>query len=102
MELSLGLLLFRTHKTKHYVDTKNEKKTIGKEFDLITAKDLLGRRFSPRQWMVEGLVKQRQLALVYAGSGLGKSWLSWSIACMVAGTGKGLKDYTNETQGRSW
>jgi len=66
------------------------------ELEQLRARELLARDFPPREWIVEGLLKQRQLALVYAASGLGKSWLSWSIACLVAGTGYGLKDYSND------
>ena len=63
----------------------------------MTAGELLDREFPKREWLIEGLLRERQLALVYAPSGVGKSWFAWSLACMVAGRGHGLHEYSNAT-----
>lgn len=58
---------------------------------------LLDKQFKPREWLINGLIRERQLALAYAPSGVGKTWLVWSLACMVAGGGHGLHHYSNDT-----
>ena len=63
----------------------------------LTAGMLLDKQFKPREWLINGLIRERQLALVYAPSGVGKTWLVWSLACMVAGGGHGLHRYSNDT-----
>lgn len=68
--------------------------------ELLTAKELLGMQFTKREWLVDGLMKQRQLALIYAPSGVGKSWFAWSLGCMVAGGGKDLHEYSNDVPRR--
>lgn len=62
----------------------------------IPASVLLKKEFEPREWLINGLIRQRQLALLYAPSGVGKSWLAWSLACMIAGGGHGLHHYSND------
>ena len=62
----------------------------------ITAGTLLDKAFKPREWLIQGLIRQRQLALVFAPSGVGKTWFVWSLACMIAGGGHGMHRYSND------
>lgn len=62
---------------------------------VLTAQDLLGHPFHERKWLLQGLLKERQMMMLYAPSGVGKSWFAWSMACAIAGGG-GFHTYTNE------
>ena len=62
----------------------------------MTAGELLDRTFEPRGWLIDGLLKEREIALIHAGTGIGKSWFALSLGCMVAGGGSGLYEYSND------
>lgn len=52
--------------------------------DLYILDDLLMAQFPPPTPMIDGLVDEGQLILLYGPSGVGKSWLAWAIALDLA------------------
>lgn len=62
----------------------------------LTARELLAKEFIPQGWLINGLLKEREIALIYAPTGVGKSWFGWSLGCMVAGGGSGIFEYSND------
>ena len=58
------------------------------KLSVLTADQLLNRKFPERDWLLTGLIKERQMMMLYAPTGVGKSWFAWSMACAIAGRGK--------------
>lgn len=56
----------------------------------VTLGELLDHRFAPRQDLITPWLRQRESALIWAPSGLGKSLLACTIALAVAGGGEVL------------
>lgn len=52
-----------------------------------SAAQLLAMRTEPREWVITNLLRDRQMAMLYAPTGVGKSWLGMSLACLAAGGG---------------
>lgn len=60
----------------------------GASLRVLTASQLLTHPFPERKWLLSGLMKERQMMMLYAPTGVGKSWFAWSMACAIAGAGK--------------
>lgn len=45
------------------------------------------RPFPKRGWLVQGLLKDHDVAMVYSPTGVGKTWFTLSLAVMIAGGG---------------
>lgn len=55
-----------------------------------TAGELLDTIFPPREPLLEGLLKTGESAMLWAASGVGKTWAALSVAAAVAGGGRFL------------
>lgn len=49
---------------------------------------LLGMEMKKREWLLEPLIKQESSAMLYADTGVGKTWLSWELIVAIAGGGE--------------
>lgn len=54
----------------------------------ITAGQLLARNFPPREFAIDPWLRTGESALVWAATGVGKTWLTLSLALAMAGGGK--------------
>lgn len=61
--------------------------------------ELLGMNFQPSPWLFNGLMRTNEVGMVYASTGVGKTWLTLSLAMTAAGGGQVL-DWTNDTPRR--
>lgn len=59
-------------------------------------RDLLKRDFTPSPWLFDGLMRSNEVAMIYAATGVGKTWMTLSLAMIAAGGGKVL-DWSNDT-----
>ena len=57
----------------------------------ITLEDLLSRDIKPREFVIEPLIHERGLVMVYAWRGVGKTWFALGLAHAIAAGGKYLK-----------
>lgn len=61
--------------------------------------ELLSMDFRPSPWLFTNLMRTNEVAMVYASTGVGKTWLTLSLAMVAAGGGQVL-DWTNDTPRR--
>lgn len=57
----------------------------------VDLQDLLEAEFPPRTWIIEGFMKERDLGMVHAYRGIGKSRFTHGLAVAVAAGGQFLK-----------
>ena len=57
----------------------------------ITLEDLLSRDIKPREFVIEPLIHERGLVMVYTWRGVGKTWFALGLAYAIAAGGKYLK-----------
>ena len=60
-------------------------------YPVLSLRDLLTIEVQPKLWLLDGLIRQRELVQVYGARGLGKTWLSLSLAYAIATGGQALK-----------
>ena len=53
----------------------------------LTGYQLKEQECEPKEWLLSNLWREREMMMIYAPPGLGKSWLAWSFAAAVAGKG---------------
>jgi hypothetical protein len=61
--------------------------------------ELLAMDFKPAPWLLTGLIRVNEVFMTYAGTGVGKTWFTLSMAMVAAGGGQ-LLDWTNDTPKR--
>lgn len=61
--------------------------------------ELLSMDFRPSPWLFTNLMRTNEVGMVYASTGVGKTWLTLSLAMVAAGGGQVL-DWTNDTPRR--
>lgn len=61
--------------------------------------ELLDMPFPRSPWLFKGLMRTNEVAMVYAATGVGKTWLTLSLAMVAAGGGQVL-DWTNDAPKR--
>ena len=57
----------------------------------ITLPDLLAREFKPREFIIEPLIHERGLVMIFAWRGVGKTWFALGLAHAIASGGSFLK-----------
>ncbi len=57
----------------------------------VDLEDLLERKMPAREWLLEGLIQERDLGMIHAFRGVGKSRVAHGIAIAVAGGGQFLR-----------
>ncbi|KRB73489.1 AAA family ATPase [Noviherbaspirillum sp. Root189] len=68
-------------------------------FSVYTFGDLCNMDFRQPPWLLTRLMRVNEVAMVYAGTGVGKTWLTLSLAMVAAGGGR-LLDWSNDTPRR--
>ncbi|WP_084199336.1 AAA family ATPase [Noviherbaspirillum autotrophicum] len=68
----------------------------GTGHDVFTYGDLTGMNFTRAPWLFEGLMRSNEVAMVYAATGVGKTWLTLSLAMIAAGGGQ-LLEWSNDS-----
>jgi putative DNA primase/helicase len=61
--------------------------------------ELLSREMPPREWLIEGLLQERDLGMIHAYRGVGKSRVAHGVAVAVAGGGAFLRWHAREPRG---
>ncbi|THF58853.1 AAA family ATPase [Ollibium composti] len=54
----------------------------------LTAAQLLARQFPPREFVIDPWLRTGESALIWAATGVGKTWLTLSLAMAIAGGGR--------------
>jgi hypothetical protein len=54
----------------------------------LTAEQLLGMNFPPREFAIDPWLRTGESALIWAATGVGKTWLTLSLAVAIAGGGR--------------
>ncbi|SCD25299.1 hypothetical protein BR141012304_20833 [Brucella inopinata] len=54
----------------------------------ITAGQLLAQKFPPREFVIEPWLRTGESALIWAPTGVGKTWLTLSLSMAIAGGGR--------------
>lgn len=96
-----------TYKTIHKIDPEayrqhQAKKAVGallkpiSGFEAHSYGDLLAMNFTPSPWLFNGLMRCNEVGMIYAATGVGKTWLTLALAMVAAGGGTVLK-WHNET-----
>lgn len=67
---------------------------INTEPEILLGAELQSRRFPRRDWLISNLMQEREMLLLHAPTGLGKTWFSLSLAIVTAGGGSFLR-YSN-------
>ena len=73
--------------------------TLSEEAHPVELHDLLSMELPPRKWLLKGLLQERDLAMVHAFRGIGKSRFAHSIAVSVAAGGSFLRYSAPEPKG---
>jgi RecA-family ATPase len=54
----------------------------------FNADDLLSRQYPPREMVIDPWLRQGETVMVWAATGVGKTWFTLSLAVAIAGGGK--------------
>ncbi len=74
--------------SKGHPNISRSKMNIMNDLRAYTAKELLRMPFDPWEYVLEPWLRTEETAVIWAASGLGKTWMSLSIALAVAGGGR--------------
>lgn len=64
-----------------------------KKLDTFTAECLLNKTFRPRETVIDPWLRTEETAVIWAASGVGKTWMCLSLALTIAGGGS-MADWT--------